>query len=258
MINTHSAFIFGHTINITNFYFGIDEGFDEILVELNAGAYSLTGFANELGRALNEYSVIGNNYLVSLDRTARKITISADNNFSILTTSSSQFSLSAYSLAGFSGADKTGANSYTGDDASGSIYNTQYKLQKYVDFEDQQGKQSAIVNIPASGRFKEQVSYGALKIMECEFKYICDYALGKSSVIRENLNGVADARNFLLYLITGAPIEFCQDENDLSVFKKCIIEKTPDDSKGTKFKLKEDRQYRNTFSSGVLKFREIP
>ena len=114
MITTHSAFIYGHTIDNSNFYFGIDEGSGEILVELNAGAYSLTDFANELARALNEFTTITNNYSVTIDRATRKLTISADNNFSILTTTSAQVSISAYSLAGFSGADKTGAGGEQG------------------------------------------------------------------------------------------------------------------------------------------------
>ena len=66
MITTHSAFIYGHTVNNTNFYFGINEGSGEILVELNVGAYTLTSFATELTRALNEFT--GHNKLIHLSR----------------------------------------------------------------------------------------------------------------------------------------------------------------------------------------------
>lgn len=256
MITTQSAFIYGHTIDNSNFYFGIDEGSGELLAELKSNAYTITDFAIELGRALNEISEINNNYNVSLDRASRVITITADNNFSILTTSSSQVATSAYALAGFSGADKTGSNSYVADSSSGSIYNTQFKLQKYVAFEDQQGTQSSILNTPADGAFVEVVSYGRQQIMECEIKYATNYELDKYSFIRENINGVSDLRDFMLYAITKAPLEFIPNEDDLNIFDKCLLNSTPEDSKGTKFKLKEDRQYKETYSTGLLKFRK--
>lgn len=256
MIITHSAFIYGHTINNTNFYFGIDEGAGEILVELNPNGYTLTDFATELGRALNEFTTIANNYDVTIDRTTRKLTISADSNFSILTTSSSQVSTSAYSLAGFT-LDKSGANSYEGDAPSGSIYNTQFKLQKYTPFENDQGAQSSILNEPADGSFVEVIKYGSKKMMECEIKYANDYELAKDSEIRENLNGVSNLRNLMIYITTKAPIEFIPDEDTPSTFNKCILDKTPVDGKGTRFKLIEDKKWRETYSSGLLKFREV-
>jgi hypothetical protein len=257
MINTYSSFIYGHTINNSNFYFGIDEGGGEILVQLNSSAYSLTDFANELGRALNEYTTINNNYSVTINRATRKLTISADNIFSILINSSSQVSTSAYLLAGFSGADVTGATSYEGDLASGSIYNTQHKLQKYVSFEDSQGKLGVSVNEPADGSFIEKISYGNKKVMECEIKFASNYEFGKDSKIRENLTGVSDLRAFMLYIIDGAPIEFIPDDTDFNTFTKCLLVKTPENSKGNDFKLKEDKKWRETYSTGVINFREV-
>ena len=257
MIETNSSFIYGHTIDNTNFYFGIDEGSGEILVELNASAYSLTDFATELGRALNEYTAITNNYEVTIDRATRKLTISADSIFSILITSSTQVSFSAYSLAGFSGADVTGATSYEGDSSSGSIYNPQFKLQKYVSFDDQQGKQSAMLNTPADGAFVEVISYGSEKIMECEVKFAMDYELDKGSPYIENLTGVSDLRAFMLFITSKGPLEFTPDVDTVATFTKCILDKTPEDSKGTKFKLKEDKKWRETYSTGLIKFREV-
>lgn len=257
MITTNSSFIYGHTITNENFYFAIDEGGGEILVQLNAGAYSLTDFATELGRALNEYTTITNNYQVTINRATRKLTISADNTFSILITSSTQVTLSAYSLAGFSGADLTGATTYEGDSASGSIYLPQYQLQKFVSFDDQQGKQSAMLNTPADGAFVEVISYGSEKIMECEIKFAMDYALDKSSPYTENLTGVSDLRAFMLFIISKGPLEFTPDVDTVATFTKCILEKTPADSKGTKFKLIEDKQWKETYSTGLIKFREV-
>ena len=257
MITTDSSFIYGHTIDNTNFYFGIDEGGGEILVQLNAGAYSLTAFAIELGRALNEYTTVTNNYIVSIDRATRKLTISADNIFSVLITSSTQVTFSAYSLAGFSGADLTGATSYEGDTASGSIYLPQFKLQKYVQFDDQQGKQKAMLNTPADGSFVEVISYGSEKIMEAEIKFAMDYELDKGSPYTENLTGVSDLRAFMLYSTTKAPMEFTPDIDTVATFTKCILDKTPEDSKGTKFKLKEDKQWKETYSTGLIKFRKV-
>lgn len=257
MINTYSSFTYGHTIDNTNFYFGIDEGSGEILVELNSGSYTLEDFATELGRALNEYTTIINNYDITVDRATRKITISADNIFSILTTSSGQLATSTFLLAGFSGSDKTGATSYEGDNSSGSIYNVQYKLQGYTNFENQQGKQSSILNTPADGAFVEVISYGSEKIMDCEIKFATDYELDKTSQVRENLNGVSDLRDFMLYITNKAPIEFIPNENLPNTFTKCILDRTPEDGKGTKFKLKEDKKWRETYTTGMIKFREV-
>ncbi len=257
MITTHSAFIYGHTINNTNFYFAIDEGSGEVLVEINVGAYTLTGFAVELARALNEFTTITNNYDVTVNRATRKLTITADNNFSILITSSSQVTTSAYTLAGFTGSDVSGAPSYESDSSSGSIYNTQYFLQNYVDFEDQQGAQTAIINTPASGNFVEVIQYGSQKMMNCEIKFATDYELSKGSNIRENLTGKSDLRRLMLYITTKSPIEFVPDEADPDTFNKCILDRTPEDSKGTKFLLKEDKKWKETYSTGPIKFREV-
>src|SRR5690554_3769721 len=128
MINTYSAFNYGHTITIDNLYFPINEGDGIVNVELNIGAYSLGEFVSELSRALNEY--LDNEYTVSLDRSTGQITITTDQAFSIPLSSSTLKNVSCYGLAGFSGeADLTGEVEYEGNARSGYLFEPQFKLQ---------------------------------------------------------------------------------------------------------------------------------
>ena len=94
-------------------------------------------------------------------------------------------------------------------------------------------------------------------MMNCEIKFATDYELSKGSNIRENLTGKSDLRRLMLYITTKSPIEFVPDEADPDTFNKCILDRTPEDSKGTKFLLKEDKKWKETYSTGPIKFREV-
>ena len=142
------------------------------------------------------------------------------------------------------------------DVAAGSEYVTQFILQSHVKSEHSQGATYATLNKSASGKV-EVVKFGDEYFMEANIKYATDYLYGASTPIRNNATGVADLNAFLIYLISKGPIEFMADEDAPETFEKMILESTPDDSKGLKYKLKElyGQGLPGYFETGVLKFR---
>jgi hypothetical protein len=152
--------------------------------------------------------------------------------------------------------DRSGSNSYEGDEASGDQYNPQFILQRYVDFEDNVKTAQASVNESASG-VVEVVSYGQNKFMECNITLATDIV--PQGAIIENANGVSDLRNFMNYAITKAPMEFVRDVDDENNFNSILLESTREDNKGTAFRLKElyARKLVGYFETGNLVFREL-
>lgn len=256
-IKTHSAFTYGHTITENNQWIDFSEnGIDQLSAQIEIGTYTLGEFADAVSTALNSTLLISQEYTVTLDRSTRMLTISAGSNFDLLITSGDKAAISAYTLMGFTGADLTGANSYTANNVTGSIYYPQFKLQSFVDFNDNISKAESSVKQSASGEV-EVVSYGEVKIMECNITFITDIV--PQGVILENPTGVSDLRNFLIYATTKAKLEFIPDSENLNVFTKCILEKTREGQDGTAFKLKElySRGLAEYFETGVISFREI-
>jgi hypothetical protein len=259
LLNTHSSFRYGHNVTNENLFFPIDEGSGEIQVALKPGAYTLTDFATELARALNEFSEIENNYETSVDYETGFITISGDSAFDILLGTSSILAISVFSLAGFTGSlDLTGASSYESDSRSGSIYYTQFKIQGFVSLEEQESLAQASINIPATGSFEEVISYGLERIAEGKFTYITNIFQAEGAPIRNRPNGKAEFIDLLRALTRKYPVEFCPDESDQLTFNKLILSSASGDSKGTGYKLKEltSRSLSNYFEID-LKFREL-
>lgn len=259
MLNTHSTFRYGIEVTNNNSFFPIDEGSGEILVELRTGAYTLTDFATEIARALNAFSEIENNYETSVNYETGQITVSGDSAFSILLGTSSILAISVFSLAGFTtSTDLTGSASYEGDSRSGSIYNTQFKIQDFVDLEDQEALASASINIPATGAFEEVISYGQERIMEGKFTYITDIPMAEGAPIRNRPNGKAEFLDLLRSLIRKQPVEFCKDESDQLSFYKLILSSTTTSREGTGYKLQElSRRNLSNYFEIQLKFREV-
>lgn len=253
-LKTFSAFIYGHNITSSNQFVDFSEnGVTEIGAEIEIGSYTLTDFVNAVSVAMNEFG--GQEYTLTLNRTTRKITISASSNFQLWVTTGSHSAISAFSLLGFT-SNKSGSNSYTSDVASGILFEPQYKLQKYVSFDDNVESIESSVNTSASG-VVEVVSFGEANFMECNISYATDI-VGQGA-IKNNPNGVSDLRNFMSYLIRKYPVEFLPDIDNPSVFYPCILEKTRASSKGTSFILYElyGRGLANYFESGDLTFRKV-
>lgn len=254
-ITTYAAFNYGHTVTLDNQFINFSEGGPEISAVLDVGSYTLGQFIDQISLQLNK--VGGQEYTVSLNRTTRQITISASSNFELLISSGSQVNITAYTLMGFTGADLTGSNIYVGDTASGFQYIPQFLLQTFVDFPDDQKKAASSINESANGDV-EVISYGDVNIMSANITLATD--ITPQYVITPNPNGVSDLRAFLVYITNKRPIEFIYDyQGDPNTFVNCILESTPEDKKGTAFRLKElySRNLTGYFETGVLQFRKI-
>jgi hypothetical protein len=255
-IKTYSAFTYGHTITIDNQTMPFSENnVDELLATLKTGAYTLQSMATEMARAMNEVGTL--NYVASVDRSTRKITISGDSVFYLYVTSSSLSSVSPYDLLGFT-TDKSGLNTYESDVSSGSYFEPQFYLQKYVSFEDFQSANAVTVNETATGKI-QVVKYGDVNRMECNITLQTNIRQSKDSVIKDDEFGEDNLRAFMRYAVTKAPIEFIPDINTPNTFTDCLLDKTQSDPKGTGFKLKElySKGYADWWESGLLTFREI-
>ena len=253
-LKTISAFTYGHTISEDNQFIDFSENLvQELGAQIDIGGYTLGDFINQIASAMNEIG--SQEYSVTVDRTTRKITISSVADFDLYVTVGSRSSISAYQLMGFT-TDRTGSNTYEGDISSGSIYTPQFILQKFVDFPDSVKSAHSSVNESASGVI-ETVSYGQINKMKCEIVLATDIS-GQGAII-ENLNGVADLRSLMNYLITKAPIEFIPDIEFPEVLEKCLLDSTKEDSKGTGFQLYEmyARKLFGYFESKELIFRRL-
>jgi len=253
-IATNSLFTYGHTITDTNKYININEGSGEITTTIEVGSYSLGEFVDKVAEALND---IGSQlYTVTLDRLTRLITISAPGVFDLLITSGTNVSQSAFSLIGFTGADLTGIATYEANSQTGSVYSPQYKLIKYVPFEHIVKTNNVNVNEAPGGEL-EVVSWGRVNYMECNIKYITD--ITGQGVIINNATGVQDYIDFITYATLKRPIEFIESDQDVNTFSKCVLESTPQSSKGVDFDLEElyGEKLAYYYQSGKLTFRRL-
>lgn len=251
MLNTNSSFYFGHNIDTTNNLLPFDDGTSKNAT-LKVGDYTLTTFVSEVSRALNAASSI--TFTVSVNRATRIITIAGDSNFELHTTSGA--SANCFSLLGFSGADKTGAASYTGSAASGSEYRPQFKLQKYVAFGDEQ--MSSYSNVAKSANGTVQVtSFGTDEFSS----FIIPFATNETQSggpIENQANGLDNLRTFMQYITKKRLFEFMPSRDSSGTYFKCILETTEASGDGTGYKLKEYfGSHMGYFSSGVLKIRKV-
>jgi hypothetical protein len=257
MLNTRSAFTYGHTVTDDNKAINFSEGAGELTANIEVGSYTLDAYVNALSNALNDVGL--QEYTVTLTRATRKISITAASVFDLLIASGTQSGADAFNMIGFTAGDLSGLNTYEGDSASGSYFEPQLWLQKYVDFKDNVKTTSANINQSASGSV-EIVSYGTVRFMECNIMFQTDLEQGKGSAITTNLNGVEQLRDFLTYGITKSPMEFIPDTLNPSIdITDCLLEKTKESSKGVDFKLKEmyAKSFAFYFESGTLTFREL-
>lgn len=251
MLSTMSKWYFGHFIDSTNNVLSFNDGTAKTAV-LNVGDFSLTEFATEVARAMNAASSL--TFTVSINRTTRLMTVSAGSTFELSVTSGS--SSNPYTLMGFTGADKTGANTYTGAVASGSEFKPQLKLQKFINFGDEQIASYSNVAKSASGSV-EVVSFGTDDFMTCEIAYQTNNDT-TGSAIENQANGLDNLRTFLQYAVNKRKLEFIPDRDTPASFTKCILESTNASSDGTGYRLNEYLgRMPGFFSSGTLKFRKM-
>lgn len=251
MINTLSAWNYGHTITKDNQYINYTElGSSEKSATIEIGDYTLGEFANAVASALNEDS--DQEYTVNLDRTTRKLTITAPGNFELLASTGSQVNISAFNLMGFT--SDTGAGvSHEGDEASGSQYSPQYYLQDFSDFDLNQRAVASSVNESALGDEVEVVTFGQQKRMSCKIDYVKN---GKLAIhLNKTDQGLLELINFLEYITTKGRVEFLPDKDDPLTFTKCILDSS-NVQNGTGFNVREDFR-RNYYKSGELTFLRV-
>jgi hypothetical protein len=253
-LTTFSRFYYGHIVTAENNTVDFDEGGSEITAFLDVGSYTLTDYLNHVAAMMTEYG--GQTYSASVNRTTRIATISATSNFTLRTASGSTLGTTAFTMMGYTGADRTGTNTYAADSASGSEYSPQFILQDHVASENGREAVEASVNVSASGQV-EVVSFGTARFVQMNIMYITDIA--QNGAIMNNASGVADARAFMEYATQKAPVEYMPSVSALSTFQDLLLESTPQSSKGTAYRLKElyDTGLPGYFETGVLKWRVL-
>ena len=251
MLSTMSKWYYGHYIDQTNNILSFNDGTAKTAT-LNVGDYTLTEFVTELARALNAASSL--TFTTSLNRTTRIITIAGSSNFELSIASGA--SANPFSLAGYTGADRTGSNSYAGNLASGSEFKPQVLLQKFVDFQDNEIASYSNVAKSANGTV-ENVQFGTDSIMTCEVVYQTNNNT-TGSAIENQANGLDNLRTYLRYATQKRKMEFIPDRDTPATFTKCIIESTNASGAGTGYRLQEYLgRMPGFFSSGTLRFRKV-
>lgn len=251
MLSTRSKWYYGHYIDQTNRTISFNDGTAKTAT-LKVGDYTLTEFVVEVARSLNAASSL--TFTVSVDRSTRIITIAGSSNFELSIASGA--SANPFSLIGFTGADRTGSNSYAGNVGSGSEFLPQFKLQKFIAFGDNQVASYSNVAKSANGTV-EVVSFGTDDFMTCEIAYQTNNNT-TGSVIENQANGLDNLRTFLQYATNKRKMEFIPDRDTTGTYSKVIIESTNASGSGTGYKLNEYLgRMPGFFSSGVLKFRKV-
>ncbi len=255
-LSTYSKIYYDFEITSENLYLDFNEGGGPLFATLSIRPYSMTDFASEIARALNAAGAL--TYTAVFNRSTRILTIAASGTFSLLVTSGAHTGSSVFGTAGFTGADVTGAATYAGQVAAGSAYDYQFVSQAHVASEDDESAAYGTVNKSASGKI-EVVSFGTENFIESAIMYATDIDVGTGSPIKHNSQGHADLLALMRYLRTKGPFEFMPDGLSPSTFEKCLLESSPEDINGLRFKLKEmyGKNLPGFFETGTLRFRVI-
>ena len=250
-LTTRSKFYYGHLVDSSNLNIDFNDGADKTAV-LNVGDYSFTEFATEVARAMN--AVSSNNFTCTTDRTNRTLTVAGDSNFTLKISTGGGFS--AFALMGFTGADQSGSDTYTGS-ASGSQFIPQFFLQKFVHFDDNQQAISPSVAESANGNI-EVVTFGQRYISQFEIQYQTNNTVASGSVIENQANGLDNLRTFMQYVTKKRKIEVMFDRDTPGTYVKCLLESTPENAQGLNFRLKEYfGRLPGFFQTGLLRFRKV-
>lgn len=253
---TRSVFYYGHEVTEQNSSIDFSEGASQLNATLNVGFYSLEEYAIEIARAMNIAGTF--NYVVSVNRENRSLSVMGDSPFVFLFGSGTRKGTSASNLMGFNAVDTSSTMNQVGDFGSGSEYKPQFYLQNYIDAENNQERVASTVNESASGLTIETISYGTRKLYELEIRYITEKEQGYFGEIETDLNAQSNARDFLQYITLKGNFEFMKDVNLRNDFNKVLLESTPESREGVNFKLKPFRQnMRDYLTTGTLKMRKL-
>lgn len=234
-----------------------EEGGPEIFSTAIPSKYTIETLADEIARSMNEVGTL--TYSVSIDRSTRIMTISADGDFDILKQTGDHAGTGLYNLIGAtSGSDYTGSDTYTFEAAIGSVYRPQFYLLDYVPLENIERAVESAVNVTGSGRV-EVVKFGVVNYTEFTIDFINNYVFNDGSSLEYDPRGVENARDFLKEITKRGPIEFMPDRDDPSTYFKIQLESTGESSQGVGFRLTEKTSQGlvGYFSSGKLVFRKV-
>ncbi len=255
-LRTYSKIYYGFDVTAENLYLDFQESAGLLFATLSIRSYSMTDFASEVARALNAAGLLV--YTVTVNRSTRVMTVSATGTFKLLVTSGAHGGSSVFGTMGFTGADKTGTTTYTGGAATGSVYSYQFISQSHVDSDDDESAAYGTVNKSASGKV-EVVSFGTENFIESAITYATDINVGTGSPVKYNPQGHSDLIALMRYLRTKGPFEFMPDEDTPNEFQTCLLESSPEDVNGLKYRLKEmyGKNLPGFFETGTLRFRVI-
>lgn len=248
-----SCFYYGHTVDSKSNTLRIDEGSGFIDVIVPTGKYALSKYINAVSNAINAAMV--NDYIVSVDRSTRLVTISSTLPFSLLIDDISTIS-TAFPILGFTGANLTGLTSYTGNIPSGKAYYPQIPLQNLITFEHNKEYIDGAIKESPSGNV-EVVSFGLKEYCEFNIDMITNIDVGHTNYIEFNATGYQDAVSFMDYCITKGQLEIMLDRADRNAYSIIMLESTASSQNGIGYKLKENFKALGIYETGNLKFRKI-
>lgn len=258
-IKTEPIFYFVSPVDNTNFQLDFIEPNKaniELTATLNVASYTLTQLEEEVSRAMNSEGQ--NTYTVSMDRTSRVFTISADDDFDLLISSGQSSQTSIFPTIGFNGVDLTGLTSYSGA-VSGDSYEPQFPLQNFVGFNISKEGISTKVNESASGEV-EVVTFGTKRMMSFNIKYITNNN-GKRSAFSADKNAdfVQEAIDFMEFITDKNKLEFMGDKNFRETYDNILLEKTAGSGNGSGYTLKEmySQKLSGFYETGSLRFRKL-
>lgn len=254
MIETKPLFYYGIEINENNSWIDFQEGAGPVKsVQLNLGNYVPSTFGVEVARAMTSVSTL--EYIASVNRSSRLVTISTSSNFKFLQSTGPHSGDGAWNEISFGG-DTSLALSHTCINAVGDEWRPQFLPQDWVQFEHNVSSVDGVRKESTNGSV-ETVSYGLKQIMEMNVTFITNrYVDGPFDNDKE---GVEKALAFLNYAINSSDLEFMKDRSKPDEFDLCILESTPENQNGLAFKLKElyGRGLPGFYETGLLKFRKV-
>lgn len=254
-ITTLSTFYYGFIVTKDNNLINFSEGGPQLTATLPINDYTATEYAAEIQTQLRLAGT--QDYVCTFNRTTRRITISAPLNFSLLTNTGSQQAVAIWDMAGFTiASDKTGANTYTGENAAGDEYRPQLTLAQYLSLDDNLVKESASVNISANG-VVQVLEFGDGRRMECVIRGATNKVGTKNPLFFENVNGISDFRRFMRFLVTKSKLEFMPDVANRSEFYSLLLDSSGSNQRGTSFEIRNMRGANDYFEAGPLTFREV-
>jgi len=257
-LTTFSSFYYDFEVqdsaDTINKYLDFDEGGPEFTAAIAIGSHTATDLELKVKTAMD--AVGGQAYTISFSRANRTYTISAASNFTLRISSGSSIGSDIFSLLGFTGANRTGSNSYTGNAIAGAVYDVQFILQDHIASANSQRSVEATVRKSASGQI-EIVRFGTESFVQMNLKYITDKTPQDNVVIKANSSGVSDLQAFMQFITTKGPVEYMADSSSPSTYETLILERTSFDRKGLGYELKEmyDRGLPGYFETGILRFR---